>query len=615
MRLVLSIIGLLTSAEYQEAKLIAEDVIPLTLSTSAPLTLHLRPLTYYQWQAYLSTLPPHLSRPLSSTSPLIHHTLLGHLGSTPDLITFASRTYHYTHPQLPPSALSTFQHELRQLASAELCAYIDHQTSHSGYLYAYLDIDIDPRHHPPTPTPTPPPPHRLILELYPHIAPLAVRNFLALCQSFPTSSLPHPPTIPLPPSLHYLHSPIHRVVPHSFLQSGDPLHGYGDASHSTLGPTFPSESYALPHSTAGVLSMVSDRPHCNGSQFIVTLAARPEFDGRLVGFGRVVAGEGLLEECNRAVRVDGRGGGEGERVEGGLVLRHERPMYPVTIAQCDAFSTDLLSPSFTSWTTSSPSPTLTPPSTTSQPEGDGGGGKGGEGVQMTFLVIGPLSSGKTSLTNTLCSSPSIPTPTTGFELDHLHLPPHPPHPSTTITLYGLGGADNIRGYWPSYYDAAHAVVWVEEGEGRGGEGVGKGEGGKWGLQEVLEHGMVKGKPVLVVRNVRGGGEKGLGSGVAVGGERDGEGVGGVGRVIRVDARGDERGAREGLEWLVSQVRAQWAPLNERVQRDVLDAQQRARQERDRRRAQLAREKEEREARDRGEPTAPSKPTEEEKTAA
>ena len=580
MPVVLSIVGLLTSTEYQEAKLIAEDIIPLTLTTSSPLTLHLRPLPYYQWQAYLSTLPPHLSPPFSSPSPVIHHSLLGHLGSTPQLIQFASRTYHYSHPTPPPSSLPSLHSELARLAASSLSSYIDHHTSHPPHhQYAYLDIHIDPRHHSPQHPPTP---HRVILELYPHIAPLATQNFLSLCRSFPTSSLPHPPLIPLPPSLHYLHSPVHRVVPRSFLQAGDTLHGYGDSSHSTLGPTFPSESYALPHSTLGVLSMVSDAPHGNGSQFIITLAARPQFDGRLVAFGRVVAGEGLIDECNAAVTVGGGSGGEGVRVEGrvGLMLRHERPLYPVTIAQCDAFSTDLLSPAVAAWTT----PSSPPP--TSSPTAKGGEGEGGKGVQMTVLVIGPLSSGKTTLINTLCASPSTPTPTTGFELDHLTLPPQPPHPSTAITLYGLGGAENIRGYWPSYYDGAHALVWVE-GEGEGGRG-----GGEGGVEEVVGHGMVKGKPVLVVRNVRG---KGVGS---VEGE-----VGvveGVGKVMRVDVKADEGSVRQGLEWLVGKVREGWEELDERVQTDVAEAKRRAREERERRREQLAAEKEAREAKERRE---------------
>ena len=559
MSVVLSVIGSFTTPEYQEAKLIAEDIIPLTLTTSSPLSLHLRPLSYTQWQSFLASLPNLRSRPPSS--PVVIHSLLGYLGSTAELIQWASRTYAYADSRpAHPSTAAAFQAELRRLAQRDLSAYVEEGTARSGYQYAYLDLEVDGRHT----GASVPSRHRVVLELYPAIAPLAVRNFVALCQSFPTSAPPQPPAIALPPSLHYLHSPVHRVVPQAFLQCGDLLHGHGDSSYSIYGPTFPDESFAVPHATAGVLSMVADGRHGNGSQFLLTLAERREFDGRFVGFGRVVAGEAIIDRCNRAVRVDGRGGGERVVAVGGIVLRHERPMYPITIAQCDALTPELLSDAFASWTKE---PTPVPPATASPPIA------AVPALALTVLVVGPLSSGKTTLINAWCgASTSAPSPTTGFELDDLTIPPpaSSAHPSTRVTFYGLGGADNIRGYWPNYYDGAHAVVWVVDAAAPPPSAM---------LEEVVRHPMVKGKPVLVVVNGRAG----------VGGVCSVEGVDG-GKVVRADVRADEKGVREGLEWVVEAVRGRWDELNARVVRDAEERKSQAREERERRRAALAQEK-------------------------
>ncbi|MCP4198915.1 MAG: hypothetical protein GY762_17365 [Proteobacteria bacterium] len=89
-------------------------------------------------------------------------------------------------------------------------------------------------------------------------------------------------------------TPVHRVVPGSLVQAGDPTGtGLGDPGYSLRGE--PSR-IAFVRGTVGMAQSTKDTA---GSQFFITLSRKPEFDGNYTVLGQVASGMetvNLLEE-------------------------------------------------------------------------------------------------------------------------------------------------------------------------------------------------------------------------------------------------------------------------------------------------------------------------------
>lgn len=123
-------------------------------------------------------------------------------------------------------------------------------------------------------------------ELYPHIAPNTVNNFISLINKG-----------------YYDGLTFHRVIPGFMIQGGCPDGtGMGNPGYSIKGE-FKGNGFDnnFKHTT-GVLSMArSGNPNSAGSQFFMMVANSPHLDGEYASFGKVIEG---IDEAQRIVSVD-----------------------------------------------------------------------------------------------------------------------------------------------------------------------------------------------------------------------------------------------------------------------------------------------------------------------
>lgn len=140
---------------------------------------------------------------------------------------------------------------------------------------------------------------KVVIELFNDITPKTCANFRALCtgESGSTSS---------GAKLHYLSTPVHRVVPAGWLQAGDIISGSGAEGASIYGPVFADENFVVPLARRGMLAMANHGLNTNASQFFIALAALPSFSGKYVAFGEVIEGDATLAAVERLPLVNGR---------------------------------------------------------------------------------------------------------------------------------------------------------------------------------------------------------------------------------------------------------------------------------------------------------------------
>lgn len=135
---------------------------------------------------------------------------------------------------------------------------------------------------------------KIVVELYPKVAPNTVNNFVSLVnKGFYDGTI------------------FHRVIPGFMIQGGDPQGtGMGGPGYGIKGE-FASNGFKndLKH-TEGVLSMArSQSPNSAGSQFFIMTATSPHLDGQYAAFGKVTEGLDVVQEIvnqprNRQDRPD-----------------------------------------------------------------------------------------------------------------------------------------------------------------------------------------------------------------------------------------------------------------------------------------------------------------------
>ena len=118
-------------------------------------------------------------------------------------------------------------------------------------------------------------------ELYPHIAPNTVNNFIYLANSG-----------------FYNNLTFHRVIKNFMIQGGDPNgDGTGGPGYNIKGE-FTNNKFKndLKH-TEGVLSMArSQSKNSAGSQFFIMTTDSPHLDGQYASFGKVISGMDIIHD-------------------------------------------------------------------------------------------------------------------------------------------------------------------------------------------------------------------------------------------------------------------------------------------------------------------------------
>jgi cyclophilin family peptidyl-prolyl cis-trans isomerase len=152
---------------------------------------------------------------------------------------------------------------------------------------------------------------RLVIELFTKDTPKTCENFKCLA----TGSKGIMKKAPNKP-LHYLKSPVHRIVKNWIAQSGDITRFDGSGGESIYGGKFNDEKEGLKKNfERGTVAMANSGKNSNTSQFFFCLSSdknkmKKLLDGKYVAFGTVVEEYVFLED----------GEGKEERAQEGFVL-------------------------------------------------------------------------------------------------------------------------------------------------------------------------------------------------------------------------------------------------------------------------------------------------------
>jgi peptidylprolyl isomerase len=129
------------------------------------------------------------------------------------------------------------------------------------------------------------------LELYPDIAPKAVKNFTTHVKEG-----------------YYDGVIFHRVIKGFMIQSGDPT-GTGRGGESIWHKPFVDEfKPGVMFDKPGILAMANRGPNTNTSQFFITTAPAPWLNGGYTIFGRVVKGMDVVRKIENTPTTGRRGG-------------------------------------------------------------------------------------------------------------------------------------------------------------------------------------------------------------------------------------------------------------------------------------------------------------------
>jgi cyclophilin family peptidyl-prolyl cis-trans isomerase/protein-disulfide isomerase len=116
----------------------------------------------------------------------------------------------------------------------------------------------------------------VVIQLFPDKAPMTVNSFLFLVREG-----------------WYEDITFHRVIPEVFAQTGDPSGtGKGNPGYYVITEIDPALTFDKP----GMVAMVNSGPDTSGSQFFITYAPVPQYNGQYTIFGQVLSGMDVLAQ-------------------------------------------------------------------------------------------------------------------------------------------------------------------------------------------------------------------------------------------------------------------------------------------------------------------------------
>jgi cyclophilin family peptidyl-prolyl cis-trans isomerase/protein-disulfide isomerase len=116
----------------------------------------------------------------------------------------------------------------------------------------------------------------IVLKLFADRAPITVNSFVFLARHGWYDNLT-----------------FHRVIPDVFAQTGDPSGtGKGNPGYYVITEIDPSLTFDRP----GLVAMVNSGPDTSGSQFFITYAPTPQYNGQYTIFGEVLSGMDVLKQ-------------------------------------------------------------------------------------------------------------------------------------------------------------------------------------------------------------------------------------------------------------------------------------------------------------------------------
>ena len=123
---------------------------------------------------------------------------------------------------------------------------------------------------------------KLKIEVFCEYAPMAAKNFFALCASN-----------------YYDNTIFHRNIKGFIVQGGDPT-GTGKGGSSIYGKNFKDEiNPDLKHDKRGILSMANSGPNTNNSQFFINYSKQSHLNGLYTIFGKVIDGWEVIDLMER----------------------------------------------------------------------------------------------------------------------------------------------------------------------------------------------------------------------------------------------------------------------------------------------------------------------------
>lgn len=125
---------------------------------------------------------------------------------------------------------------------------------------------------------------KIVLKLFPEIAPKAVENFTGLVEKG-----------------YYDGIIFHRVIKNFMIQAGDPT-GSGYGGESIWGKAFEDEfKPGIVFDRSGILAMANAGRNTNGSQFFITTVPTPWLNGRHTIFGEVIEGYDVVQQIESVI--------------------------------------------------------------------------------------------------------------------------------------------------------------------------------------------------------------------------------------------------------------------------------------------------------------------------